>query len=213
MGRPRHRGVLRESKNHSVACEFRPNDESARRTQALAHAEAENHKTNAYLTFSHERALASAREVDRKIAAGEEIGPLAGFAAPDEPDYEALARLAGSGFIAIFLDAPFAERPGWKVVGGAPLVQMVWQGTDLPEIPAPEPIVRLRAADSAEMIELTNLTKPGPFGARTHVRGIRARGETPFLHSRADNARAIGLYERLGFRQRFAGHFVVLARE
>jgi hypothetical protein len=27
-------GVLRESKNHAVACEFRPNDESARRTPA-----------------------------------------------------------------------------------------------------------------------------------------------------------------------------------
>jgi len=31
---------------------------------------------------------------------------------------------------------------------------------------------------------------------------IRKRGETPFLHVRADNARAIQIYERLGFRQR-----------
>jgi len=31
---------------------------------------------------------------------------------------------------------------------------------------------------------------------------IRARGETPFLHVRHDNTRAIQLYERLGFRQR-----------
>ena len=46
--------------------------------QALACAEAENHKTNAYITFSPERALASAREVDRKIAAGEDPGALAG---------------------------------------------------------------------------------------------------------------------------------------
>lgn len=47
-------------------------------TQALTYAEAENPKTNAYLTFAPERALAAAREVDRKIAAGEDPGRLAG---------------------------------------------------------------------------------------------------------------------------------------
>jgi aspartyl-tRNA(Asn)/glutamyl-tRNA(Gln) amidotransferase subunit A len=46
--------------------------------QALAYAEAENPKTNAYLMFSPERALASARAVDAKIARGEDPGPLAG---------------------------------------------------------------------------------------------------------------------------------------
>jgi len=46
--------------------------------EALAYAQAENPKTNAYLTFSPERALASAIEVDRKIAAGEDPGALAG---------------------------------------------------------------------------------------------------------------------------------------
>ncbi len=46
--------------------------------QALAYAEAENPKTNAYLTFSPERALAAARAVDDKIARGHDPGPLAG---------------------------------------------------------------------------------------------------------------------------------------
>ena len=46
--------------------------------QALAFAEAENPKTNAYLTFSQERALAAAKAVDAKIAAGEDPGALAG---------------------------------------------------------------------------------------------------------------------------------------
>ncbi len=46
--------------------------------QSLAYAEAENPKTNAYLTFSPDRALAAARAVDAKIAAGEDPGPLAG---------------------------------------------------------------------------------------------------------------------------------------
>jgi len=46
--------------------------------EALEFAERENPKTNAYLTFSAGRALAAAAEVDRKLAAGEEPGPLAG---------------------------------------------------------------------------------------------------------------------------------------
>jgi aspartyl-tRNA(Asn)/glutamyl-tRNA(Gln) amidotransferase subunit A len=46
--------------------------------EALAFAEAENPKTNAYLTLAPERALASARAVDDKIAAGIDPGPLAG---------------------------------------------------------------------------------------------------------------------------------------
>ena len=45
---------------------------------ALSYAEAENPKTNAYLTFAPERALAAARAVDAKIAKGEDPGPLAG---------------------------------------------------------------------------------------------------------------------------------------
>jgi len=45
---------------------------------ALAHGAEENPKTNAYLTFSAERALGGARAVDAKIARGEDPGPLAG---------------------------------------------------------------------------------------------------------------------------------------
>lgn len=46
--------------------------------EALAFAKAENAKTNAYLTFSDDRALASAAIVDAKLAAGEDPGALAG---------------------------------------------------------------------------------------------------------------------------------------
>ena len=46
--------------------------------EALRFAEAENPKTNALLTISQERALAAAERVDKQIAAGEELGPLAG---------------------------------------------------------------------------------------------------------------------------------------
>src|SRR5579864_6609175 len=45
---------------------------------ALEFAKSENPKTNAYLHFSPERALAAAERVDKKLAAGEDPGPLAG---------------------------------------------------------------------------------------------------------------------------------------
>src|SRR5579885_3673113 len=47
-------------------------------TEALRFAEAENSRTNAYLHFSPERALANARRVDERLARGEDPGPLAG---------------------------------------------------------------------------------------------------------------------------------------
>src|ERR1035437_7610220 len=46
--------------------------------EALRFAQAENPKTNAYLHFSPERALSSAKRVDEQIARGEDPGPLAG---------------------------------------------------------------------------------------------------------------------------------------
>jgi aspartyl-tRNA(Asn)/glutamyl-tRNA(Gln) amidotransferase subunit A len=46
--------------------------------EALAHAERENPKTNAYLMLSPERALKAAQRVDEKIAAGHDPGPLGG---------------------------------------------------------------------------------------------------------------------------------------
>jgi len=42
--------------------------------------------------------------------------------------------------------------------------------------------------------------------------GIRDRGETPFLHVRRDNGRAVELYQRLGFRTRVAPHFTLLRK-
>lgn len=41
---------------------------------------------------------------------------------------------------------------------------------------------------------------------------IKARGETPFLHSYASNAAAIGLYESLGFRVRQTAMLTVLTK-
>jgi hypothetical protein len=105
-----------------------------------------------------------------------EIGPLAGFSEPADPDSDALEQLAGGGPVVIFLDAPFQPRAGWKAVDGAPLVLMVWQGSGLPEEDSCAPILKLSVEDSADMLELTAMTKPGPFGPRTHELGSFLRG-------------------------------------
>ncbi len=198
-----------------------------------------------------------------------EVTSLTAFEREGPEGYAALAELVGAGgTAALFLEQVYKARGGWEMLAEAPLLQMVCEGDGLPKrwaesVPVPE-IVRLGAADSPEMMELTSLTKPGPFGRRTHelgtylgirvegklvamagerlkvpgytevsavcthpehagkgyarmlmlevMRGIRERGETPFLHVRRDNARAIALYERIGFRTRVMPHFALLRK-
>jgi len=201
-----------------------------------------------------------------------EVGPLGAFREHGPQGYASLAGLVGpEGTIGLFLDDPYDARAGWNFVAGAPLLQMVADNGITPpvrrdsgaELIIPE-IVELGPQDSKEMIELTALTKPGPFGNRTHELGtylgirwkeklvamagerlkvpghtevsavcthpehtgkgyagilmaevmkrIRDRGETPFLHVRQDNVRAIAIYQRLGFRERKLGHFAVLRK-
>jgi ribosomal protein S18 acetylase RimI-like enzyme len=202
-----------------------------------------------------------------------EIGPLGAFREHGPRGFASLAGLVGSGgTIGLFLDDPYEAQAGWNFVVGAPLLQMIADNgvapparpDPSPDLPSLDPI-ELSTQDSPEMIELTALTKPGPFGSRTHelgtylgirregklvamagerlkvpghtevsavcthpehtgkgyaqilmtevMRRIRERGETPFLHSRQDNVRAIEIYKRLGFRERKVGHFAVLRKE
>jgi predicted GNAT family acetyltransferase len=198
-----------------------------------------------------------------------EVGPLAGFRDPSPESYDALAKLLETqGTVALFLDVPYQDRRGWNLVAKDPLLQMVWETGDL----APKAgtdgeleLVELNAKHSCEMIELAELTKPGPFDKRTHelgtylgifrdgkllamagerlkvpsytevsavcthpdhtghgyarvlmmevMRRIRERGETPFLHVRKNNGRAIELYRRLGFSKRQILHLAVLRKD
>lgn len=197
-----------------------------------------------------------------------EVGPLAAFLEPSPQGYESLAALVGpGGTLGLFLDNPYQSRAGWSFLAGSPLLQMVCENGIAPSAgPDPMPEIReLGQQDSREMIELTALTKPGPFGSRTHELGtylgirvdgklvamsgerlkvsghtevsavcthpghtgkgyarilmtegmkrIRLRGETPFLHVRQDNVRAVEIYKKLGFRERILRHFAVLRKE
>ncbi len=201
------------------------------------------------------------------------VSSLGGFREASPEGYQSLEGLVGSlGTIMVFLDSPYENRMGWTLVASAPLLQMVWENgralndsrVSSESASRPE-IVELNAAHSPAMMELTALTKPGPFDKRTHelgryigifregklvamagerlkvpgytevsavcthpehtghgyarvlmtdvMQGIRRREEIPFLHVREDNARAIELYERLGFRRRVLRHLAVIRKE
>jgi ribosomal protein S18 acetylase RimI-like enzyme len=216
------------------------------------------------LTTRHARFAESHGEARRFV---QEVGPLGAFLEHGPQGYDSLAGLVGDGgTVGLFLDDPYEERSGWSFVVGAPLLQMIADNGVAPKTSRDSnlELVRLGHADSPEMIELTALTKPGPFGTRTHelgtyfgirsggklvamagerlkvpghtevsavcthpehtgkgyarvlmteiMRGIRERGETPFLHVRGDNVRAIEIYKLLGFRESKLGHFAVLRK-
>jgi len=103
--------------------------------------------------------------------------------------YQALAELQDDGApTALFLDAPAHPPPGWKVVRSVPLTQMVLGDNAVPY--EPMETVSLGTADSPEMVALAELTKPGPFGVRTHELGT-------YLGIRRDGKLAAMAGERL----------------
>ncbi len=191
------------------------------------------------------------------------ISALAGFANCNIDSYNSLADIVPVGETAgLFVDEKPNDLVGWSIVSDDALLQLVFTSKK-----AEEPrhaFIELGDADALDMRALAGLTKPGPFGPRTHefggyigvrsdgplaamagyrmrVRGfteisaicthpdhlgrglarsltnalvdrILLAGETPFLHVRASNERAIQLYERLGFQVRMRTRYVLLKR-
>lgn len=87
--------------------------------------------------------------------------------------------MSGSQVAALFTPEPVDVPAGFKVVLAETGEQMIGSPADSPLRDAE--IVTLGAADVPAMMALTELTKPGPFAARTHqlgtFLGIRAYGE------------------------------------
>jgi predicted GNAT family acetyltransferase len=75
-----------------------------------------------------------------------------------------LRALATDGPAVLFTPAPVASIKGLEVQFEAPIRQMIFVGVAEPFKPAFD---ALRAEDAPAMLELTALTKPGPFFART----------------------------------------------
>ena len=103
---------------------------------ALAQIEATNDALNAFVALDAERSLADAGEIDRRIAAGEDVGPLAGvpLGVKDTEDAIGFRTTRGS---ALFADRPPASsdsvlvdrlrQAGCVIVGKTNTPELAWK--------------------------------------------------------------------------------------
>ncbi|GAA4657124.1 GNAT family N-acetyltransferase [Kineococcus glutinatus] len=96
------------------------------------------------------------------------VGPLAGLPADaDDADWADLAAISGGREVVLFAvpaHVPAAAELTWDLPG-VQLVDVHVEAGDDPEA------LRLGPADAAEMLELAERTRPGPFGPRTPETG------------------------------------------
>jgi len=114
--------------------------------------------------------------------------------------FESLARATKSDVVALFCFDPITIPDGWKTIHTSNLVQMVCATPIVVTDPNDALIEELGVEDSDEMVALTKLTNPGPFGKRTHELGL-------YLGIRQQGR----LASMAGERQRLAGYTEVSA--
>lgn len=107
------------------------------------------------------------------------VTSLAALRQPDAAAFAALESLAGpDNVVALFLDEVPQLPEGWSVIASGPLAQMVCVDPEkVLRHPIGEEVVAMAVADVDDMVALTALTRPGPFGRRTvelgGYRGVR----------------------------------------
>jgi len=100
----------------------------------------------------------------RRYAAG--FSPIVAFAHAARPDFDALAACSEAGEPLYCAGWSGVAPAGWRIDADATMLQMVWDAP--PPAAAASPQARpLTARDIAQILELTALTHPGPFGPRT----------------------------------------------
>lgn len=104
-----------------------------------------------------------------------DISTIAAFLEPSDRGWASLSRLVGEGqTVNLALREPYQPRLGWKMVLATPMPQMVFQGNGAQLSQRSLPGVRIAELgpdDVPDMLELTALTRPGPFSKRTHELG------------------------------------------
>lgn len=117
---------------------------------------------------------------DRAVRYVDAVGRFAAVADYSPESFAALRPLVGaSAAIALVTPDEVPAPAGLSVVRRATLLQMIWQGK--PERPGELQYVDLGENDVPEMLALTELTEPGPFGPRTvelgRYLGVRNEGK------------------------------------
>ena len=99
-----------------------------------------------------------------------EVGPLAAIGEDDAAHLDALSALIDRrGPVVLLQRGEIPRPPGTRTTLDAPGVQLVLDR--LAPVAASVDLVPLGAADAPEMLALATLTRPGPFGPRTHELG------------------------------------------
>jgi ribosomal protein S18 acetylase RimI-like enzyme len=133
--------------------------------------------------------LAEGTDLARRFPA--EVSVLGAVIQPTNKAYDSLAQITGTNPVGLFLEELSQLPAGWTVIRSVPLLQMVHEHTaatsnaasikPLAANPSLPQFIELTAAESPEMMVLAELTKPGPFGRRTHelgtFLGIRCQGK------------------------------------
>lgn len=116
-------------------------------------------------SFSGSQAhLARGTDRIRRYAPG--YSPLIGYDDPSRPDFAALAPYCDPGERFYCSEWTGPEPAGWKIEVDSSMCAMLWTGgTPAPDIALNA--VRLRTEHVPQMMALTALTRPGPFGERT----------------------------------------------
>lgn len=110
---------------------------------------------------------------DEAVRFFNEVSMLAAVSEPSESAFQNLRSLLNIGErVGLFLDAIPPAMREFRLVTSADLLQMVRDTADaIPVGTESQEVVPLGDDDVPEMLALTQLTKPGPFGRRTREMG------------------------------------------
>lgn len=192
-----------------------------------------------------------------------EVSPFVGLKIISPENFHILYDILPHDGPFVFIPVQLTDIPSpWQVLAAIPGYQMVYNGNVLPVDDSN--LVNLTNQHIPQMLELTELTNPGPFAPRAidfghyvgifdgsrlaamagqrmnplpyaeisavcthpdytgkgyakqllafHINRIKAEGNIPFLHVRADNERAIKVYQSLGFDIRSEVCFYVIRK-
>jgi ribosomal protein S18 acetylase RimI-like enzyme len=104
----------------------------------------------------------------RRYARG--FSPIIGFPDAQRPNFAALSSFCEPDEHFYFEGWTGNPPKGWSVDAESTMIQMVWAG-DIPMADEAQDATPLRLEHVAQALELTALTRPGPFGPRTFELG------------------------------------------